>query len=368
MRHLHEYRDPGAVARLADAIRRTATRRWRVMEVCGGQTWAILRHGLDELLEGAVELLHGPGCPVCVTDVATIDGAIAVAGVPGTILASFGDMLRVPGSAGDLLGARAAGGDVRVVYSPLDGLDLARRHPGREVVFLAVGFETTAPAVAMAVRLAERDGIGNFSLLVSHRLVPPAIDAVMGAPGNRVEAFLAAGHVCTITGTAAYPPLARRHRVPIVVSGFEPVDLLEGVRRAVVQLEAGRHETENAYARVVRDAGNTAARALLDEVFEVCDRTWRGIGAIPGSGWRLSGRYAAFDAERRFGAPVAPAPESMECRAGEVLTGAIKPPECAAFGVTCTPRTPAGAPMVSAEGVCAAYWHAGRRAAAGGGR
>ena len=330
------------------------------MEVCGGQTWSILRHGLDQLLPPGVELIHGPGCPVCVTPLATIDRAQEIAALPGTILATYGDMLRVPGSGGDLLASRARGADVRVVTSPLDALDLARRHPDREVVFLAVGFETTAPATAMAVRLADRAGLTNVSFLVAHVLVPPALEAVMASPGNRVQAFLAAGHVCTVTGTAAYPAIAARHRVPIVVAGFEPVDLLDALRLAVVQLEEGRHEVENAYPRAVRDGGNPAALALLDEVFRACDRPWRGMGTIPDSGLRLADRFQGFDAEARFGGGAAVAADRADCLAGDVLRGAIKPPQCPAFGRACTPRTPLGAPMVSDEGVCAAYWHAGR--------
>lgn len=360
MRPLAAYRDAESVRRLAEAIAAFATRPWRVMEVCGGQTWSILRHGLDQLLPPGLELVHGPGCPVCVTPLETIDRARAIAARPGTILATYGDMLRVPGSEGDLLASRARGADVRVVTSPLDVLAIARQHPGEEVVFLAVGFETTAPATATAVRLAERTGLGNVSFLVAHVLVPPALEAVMGAPGNRIDAFLAAGHVCSVTGTGAYPPIAARHRVPIVVTGFEPVDLLDGVRRAVVQLEAGRHEVENAYPRAVCAEGNPVARALLDEVFRTCDRPWRGMGTIPASGLCLADRFARFDALARFGACARASPEQGPCRAGEVLRGAIKPPQCPAFGTECTPRTPLGAPMVSDEGVCAAYWHAGR--------
>lgn len=360
VRHVAEYRDAASVRLLAEAIAGITTRPWRVMEVCGGQTWSILRHGLDQLLPPGLELVHGPGCPVCVTPVETIDRARGLAARPGTILATYGDMLRVPGSEGDLLSSRADGADVRVVTSPLDVLDLARRHPEREVVFLAVGFETTAPATAMAVRLAERAALANVSFLVAHVLVPPALEAVMNTPGIRVQAFLAAGHVCTVTGTGVYPAIAARHRVPIVVAGFEPVDLLEGIRRAVVQLEAGRHHLENAYPRAVRSEGNPTARALLDEVFRTCNRTWRGIGDIPQSGLRLVERFAPFDAETRFDGVGPSAPDRGDCLAGDVLRGVIKPPQCPAFGHACTPRTPLGAPMVSGEGVCAAYWHAGR--------
>ena len=368
MKHLAEYRDGDTARRLAAGIASIVTRRWAIMEVCGGQTHSIIRNALDQLLPPEVELIHGPGCPVCVTPLEMIDRALAIAALPGTIFCSFGDMLRVPGSHGDLLGVKAAGGDVRVVYSPLDALDLARRHPDREVVFFAIGFETTAPANAMAVRLAERGGVSNFSALVSHVLVPPAIAAVMESPENRVEAFLAAGHVCSVMGTLQYPPLCARYRVPIVVTGFEPLDLLEGIRRTVVQLEAGRHELENAYPRVVTEEGNAAAQAVIAEVFEPCDRTWRGIGTIPSSGWKLAERYARFDAERRFAVGGIVTAESALCRSGDVLRGAIKPNECPAFGRECTPRTPLGATMVSGEGACAAYYHAGRFAAGQGER
>ena len=360
MKHLAEYRDGDTARRLAAGIASIVTRRWAIMEVCGGQTHSIIRNALDQLLPPEVELIHGPGCPVCVTPLEMIDRALAIAALPGTIFCSFGDMLRVPGSHGDLLGVKAAGGDVRVVYSPLDALDLARRHPDREVVFFAIGFETTAPANAMAVRLAERGGVSNFSALVSHGLVPPAIAAVMESPENRVEAFLAAGHVCSVMGTLQYPPLCARYRVPIVVTGFEPLDLLEGIRRTVVQLEAGKHELENAYPRVVTEEGNAAAQAVIAEVFEPCDRTWRGIGTIPSSGWKLAERYARFDAERRFAVGGIITAESALCRSGDVLRGAIKPNECPAFGRECTPRTPLGATMVSSEGACAAYYHFGR--------
>ena len=368
MKHLAEYRNGDTARRLAAGIAAIVTRPWAIMEVCGGQTHSIIRNALDQLLPPEVELIHGPGCPVCVTPLEMIDRALVIAALPGTIFCSFGDMLRVPGSHGDLLGVKAAGGDVRVVYSPLDALELARRHPDREVVFFAIGFETTAPANAMAVRLAERGGVKNFSVLVSHVLVPPAIGAVMESPGNRVEAFLAAGHVCSVMGTLQYPPLCDRYRVPIVVTGFEPLDLLEGIRRTVVQLEAGKHELENAYPRVVTEEGNAAAQAVIAEVFEPCDRTWRGIGTIPSSGWKLAERYARFDAERRFAVGGIITAESALCRSGDVLRGAIKPNECPAFGRECTPRTPLGATMVSGEGACAAYYHAGRFAAGQGER
>jgi hydrogenase expression/formation protein HypD len=361
MKHLAEYRDAGTARRLAAEIGRIVTRPWAIMEVCGGQTHAIIRHGIDALLphepDRRVEMIHGPGCPVCVTPLEVIDRALMIAVRPEVILCSFGDMLRVPGSRESLAHVKARGGDVRVVYSPLDAVRLAQRHPEREVVFLAIGFETTAPANALAVKLARERGVENFSLLVAHVLVPPAIEAIMRSPGNRVQAFLAAGHVCSVMGTRQYPPLAARHGVPIVVAGFEPLDLLEAIRRAVEQLEAGRAELENAYPRGVSECGNEAAQRVIAEVFAPTDRAWRGIGVIPASGWRLAEAYAEFDAERRFGVGGIEAVESPACRSGEVLRGTLKPSECAAFGRECTPRTPLGATMVSSEGACAAYYH-----------
>ena len=360
MKHLTEYRDAEKAQRLAAEIHRVATRPWAIMEVCGGQTHSIIRNGVDQLLPPEVELIHGPGCPVCVTPLETIDRALTIAAKPGVIFCSFGDMLRVPGSRDNLFAVKAAGGDVRVVYSPLDAVKLAHANPDREVVFLAIGFETTAPANAMAVKLASQQGLKNFSVLVSHVLVPPAIEAIMRSPGNRVNAFLAAGHVCSVMGTWQYPPLAERFRVPIVVTGFEPLDLLEGIRRTVLQLEQGRHELENAYARVVTERGNEPAQAVLVEVFEPVDRAWRGIGVIPASGWRLADAYRDFDAEIRFAVTDVMAEESPLCKSGEVLRGTLKPNQCPAFGKECTPRTPLGATMVSSEGACAAYYHFGR--------
>jgi hydrogenase expression/formation protein HypD len=360
MKHLAEYRDAEKAQRMAAEIHRVATRPWAIMEVCGGQTHSIIRNGVDQLLPPEVELIHGPGCPVCVTPLETIDRALTIAAKPGVIFCSFGDMLRVPGSRDNLFAVKAAGGDVRVVYSPLDAVKLAHAHPDREVVFLAIGFETTAPANAMAVKLASQQGLKNFSVLVSHVLVPPAIEAIMRSPGNRVNAFLAAGHVCSVMGTWQYPPLAERFRVPIVVTGFEPLDLLEGLRRTVLQLEQGRHELENAYVRVVTERGNEPAQAVLAEVFEPVDRAWRGIGVIPASGWRLADAYRNFDAELRFAVTDVTAVESPLCKSGEVLKGTLKPNQCPAFGKECTPRTPLGATMVSSEGACAAYYHFGR--------
>ena len=365
MRYLTEYRD-GRVARaLIDQIRATATRRWVLMEVCGGQTHTIVKQGLDELLDSAVEMIHGPGCPVCVTPLEQIDKALALAARPDVIFTSFGDMLRVPGSECDLFQIRARGGAVRVVYSPLDALDLARKHPDKQVVFFAVGFETTAPANAMAVWRAHELGVKNFSILVSHVTVPPAMTAILESPDNRVQGFLAAGHVCTIMGWTEYEPIAAKYRVPIVVTGFEPIDILEGMLMTVRQLEEGRHEVENQYVRSVRRDGNQPAQELVSRVFELVDRKWRGIGEIPGSGLGLRDAFAQFDAERRFAVEGIHTEESPACHAGEVLRGLLKPFECPAFGKECTPEHPLGAPMVSSEGACAAYYNYGRfRAAA----
>ncbi len=356
MKYLDEFSDPELAGHLLDQIRATATRPWAIMEVCGGQTHSIIRHGIDQLLPDAIEMIHGPGCPVCVTPLEIIDKALAIAAQPDVIFCSFGDMLRVPGSSQDLFRVKSAGGDVRVVYSPLDALNLARQNPDKQVVFFGIGFETTAPANAMTVYQAKRLGIENFSLLVSHVLVPPAIAAIMESPTCRVQAFLAAGHVCSVMGTYDYPELTQKYQVPIVVTGFEPLDILEGIRKTVLQLESGRHELENAYARAVPEQGNPTARRMLEDVFETTDRAWRGIGMIPGSGWRLSDAYRGWDAEARFDVGGIHTDESPICRSGEVLQGLIKPHECAAFGKECTPRNPLGATMVSSEGACAAYY------------
>jgi len=356
MKYLDEFSDPDLAKKLLDQIHEVTTQSWAMMEVCGGQTHSIIRHGIDQLLPSGVELIHGPGCPVCVTPLEIIDKALEIAKRPEVIFCSFGDMLRVPGSSEDLFQIKSEGGDVRVVYSPLDALNLARENPDRQVVFFGIGFETTAPANAMTVYQAQRLGVKNFSLLVSHVLVPPAIAAIMESPACRVQAFLAAGHVCSVMGTQEYPPLADKYGVPIVVTGFEPLDILEGIRRTVIQLEEGRHELENAYPRAVRDEGNVAAMTMLRDVFEVTDRSWRGIGMIPQSGWQLSEKYAAFDAEHRFEVTDIHTVASPLCRSGAVLQGLIKPHECAAFGKECTPRKPLGATMVSSEGACAAYY------------
>ncbi len=356
MKYLDEFSDPELAHKLVDQIRSATSQRWSIMEVCGGQTHSIIRHGIDQLLPDTIEMIHGPGCPVCVTPLEIIDKALEIAGRPDVIFCSFGDMLRVPGSEKDLFHVKSQGGDVRVVYSPLDALTIAKENPDKQVVFFGIGFETTAPANAMTVYQAKRLGIKNFSLLVSHVLVPPAISAIMESPTCRVQAFLAAGHVCSVMGTEEYPPLCDKYNIPIVVTGFEPLDILEGIRRTVLQLESGRHELENAYPRAVQSEGNPAAKAMLLDVFEVTDRAWRGIGMIPSSGWRLSPAYREFDAEHRFSVTDIHTAESAVCRSGEVLQGLIKPHECEAFGTLCTPRNPLGATMVSSEGACAAYY------------
>ncbi|MFE1934525.1 hydrogenase formation protein HypD [Streptomyces sp. NPDC056669] len=356
MKYIDEFQDPVLARRLLDDIARTVTRPWAMMEVCGGQTHSIIRHGIDQLLPENIDLIHGPGCPVCVTPLEVIDKALEIASRPGVVFCSFGDMLRVPGSDRDLFRIKSDGGDVRVVYSPLDALRIAQQTPDRQVVFFGVGFETTAPAIAMAVHQAKRLEVRNFSLLVSHVRVPPAIEAVMRSPDCRVQAFLAAGHVCSVMGTTEYPGLADTYKVPIVVTGFEPLDILEGIRRAARQLERGEHRVENAYPRAVRPQGNPVALSVLREVFTTTDRAWRGIGTIADSGWRLSDAYRDHDAEHRFDVTGLVTEEPAVCRSGEVLQGLIKPHECAAFGTTCTPRTPLGATMVSSEGTCAAYY------------
>jgi hydrogenase expression/formation protein HypD len=364
VRYLDEYRDGATAQAYAEALRGIVTRPWTLMEVCGGQTHSIVRYGIDELLPAGISLIHGPGCPVCVTPVGILDRAFRLARRPGIVFTSFGDMLRVPGTADDLLHVRAEGGDVRIVYSPLDAVAIAEREPDKQVVFFAVGFETTAPANAMAVLLAAGKRLANFSLLTAQVRVPPALEAILASPECRVQAFLAAGHVCTVMGTAEYGPLCERYRVPVVVTGFEPLDLLQGVAMAVRQLEEGRSQVEIQYARAVRPGGNPAARRAMDEVFEVTDREWRGLGLIPSSGLGLRARYAAFDAARRFPDTAAASREDPDCLAGLVLQGRKKPQECPAFGGRCTPDHPLGAPMVSSEGACAAYYLYRRRAAA----
>ena len=325
MKYLTEFRNGEIAQRMAREIHAIATRPWKIMEVCGGQTHSIIKNGIDQMLPAGIEMIHGPGCPVCVTPLELIDKALAIAAQPGVIFCSFGDMLRVPGTDADLFQIKGAGGDVRVVYSPLDAVEIAAKNPGRQVVFFGVGFETTAPANAMSVHIAKRRGLKNFSVLMSHVLVPPAIAAILESPGNQVQAFLLAGHVNSVMGYWEYPPIAEKYRIPLVVTGFEPLDLLDGIRRAVIQLEAGRYEVENAYERIVTYDGNQPAQKMLAEVFEVTDRAWRGIGVIPKSGWRLSEGYREFDAAERFHITGIHTEESPLCRAGDVLRGAIKP-------------------------------------------
>lgn len=356
MKYIDEYRDAKSAHRYANLIARLTTKPWTIMEVCGGQTHAIVKFGIDELLPKAITLVHGPGCPVCVTSLELIDKAIAIASRPEVVFCSFGDMLRVPGSQKDLLSVKAAGGEVRIVYSPLDALKIARDNPNRQVVFFAVGFETTAPANAMAVYQATQQNVTNFSILVSHVLVPPAMEAILSSPHNRVQGFLAAGHVCTVMGYEEYYPLAAKYHVPIVVTGFEPVDILQGVYLCIKQLEEGRAEVENQYTRAVQRAGNQPAQQLMREIFCVVPRKWRGVGEIPQSGLGLREAYAAFDAEKRFEVTNYATEESPECISGLVLQGVKKPHECPAFGVRCTPERPLGATMVSSEGACAAYY------------
>jgi hydrogenase expression/formation protein HypD len=356
MKYLDEYRDAEAARKYAREIARLTTRPWTLMEVCGGQTHAIVKFGIDELLPRQITLIHGPGCPVCVTPLELIDKALEIAARPGVIFCSFGDMLRVPGSKTDLLAVKASGGNVRITYSPLDAVKLAEQNPSKQIVFFGVGFETTAPATAMAIFQARQKQLKNFSMLVSHVLVPPAIEAILDAPGCRVQAFLAAGHVCTVMGLEEYLPIAAKYHVPIVVTGFEPLDILQGVLMCVEQLEGGRAEVENQYSRSVRKEGNRPAQALIQEVFRVIPRKWRGVGEIPRSGLGLSEAYAEFDAERKFDVAELRVEESPECLSGLVLQGKIKPHECPAFGTRCTPEHPLGATMVSSEGACAAYY------------
>ncbi len=356
MKYLDEYRDAEAVRKLAKEIGQITTRPWTIMEICGGQTHAIVKFGIDQLLPKNLTLVHGPGCPVCVTPLEMIDKALALAARPNVIFCSFGDMLRVPGSQGDLFSVKANGGQVKVVYSPLDAVKIAEKNPDKEIVFFAVGFETTAPANAMAVYEAKLRNIRNFSVLVSHVLVPPAMEAILSSPDNRVQGFLAAGHVCTVMGLTEYLPIAQKHKVPIVATGFEPVDILQGLDMCIRQLEEGRTQVENQYARSVRTDGNKAAQQLIQKIFQISARKWRGIGEIPQSGLELTQEYVDYDAEKKFKITDISAQESTECIAGQVLRGIKKPGECPVFGTKCTPETPLGAPMVSSEGACAAYY------------
>ncbi|MEW6092895.1 MAG: hydrogenase formation protein HypD [Chloroflexota bacterium] len=361
MKYIDEYRDADLTRKLLADIQKTITRPWTLMEVCGGQTHSIIKSGLDQMLPPEINLIHGPGCPVCVTPLELVDKAIALASRPDVIFTSYGDMLRVPGSSRDLFAVKAAGGDVRIVYSPLDALDIARKNPQKTVVFFAIGFETTAPANAMSVLQAQAQGLTNFAVLVSHVTVPAAITALLDSPDVQVDGFLAAGHVCTVMGYWEYEPLVAKYKVPIVVTGFEPIDLLHGILECVRELEAGSFQVRNAYTRSVTREGNQPAQAVIQKVFEMTDRAWRGIGVIPRSGYRLRDEFAAFDAERRF--PDVQAIETHEsplCISGLVLQGRKKPSDCPAFGKECTPQTPLGATMVSSEGACAAYYRYGR--------
>jgi hydrogenase expression/formation protein HypD len=357
MKFLDEYRDADQVRDYLDVLHRIVTRPWTIMEICGGQTHSLVRNGIIGMLPPSITMVHGPGCPVCVTPIGLIDDAIRLAEENRVILCSFGDMLRVPGTQKSLLEAKANGADVRIVYSPLEAVTLARQHPDREVVFFAVGFETTAPANALSVVQASAMGVTNYSVLASHVLVPPAMDAILSDPDARIDAFLAAGHVCTIMGLEEYEPIVRKYHVPIVVTGFEPVDLLQGITMAVRQLEAGEARLENQYARVVQTDGNPLARQTIGQVFTIADREWRGLGTIPGSGYAVNASFAAYDARRKFDLAETSAETNNGCRAGEVLKGRLKPQDCPHFGKACTPERPMGAPMVSSEGACAAYYH-----------
>jgi len=356
MKYLSEYRDADLVHAALKKIREITTQPWTLMEICGGQTHSIIKNGLDQLLPEEIDLVHGPGCPVCVTPLELIDKALAIASQPGVIFTSYGDMLRVPGSQADLFSVRAAGGDIRVVYSPLDAVRLAQENPDKEVVFFAIGFETTAPANVTSVIQADNLKLDNYSILVSHVRVPPAIEAILNSPENRVQGFLAAGHVCAVMGYWEYLPIAEKYDIPITVTGFEPLDIVQGILATVESLEAGTHEVKNAYIRTVSEAGNQAAQAVINQVFENCDRKWRGIGLIPNSGWKLKSAYSKYDAEKRFQVESIQSEESPLCISGLVLQGLKKPDECEAFGAICTPENPLGATMVSDEGACAAYY------------
>ena len=357
MKHLTEYRASKRVELLLKEIRKSVTRDWQIMEICGGQTHSLVKSGILNLLPDQIAMVHGPGCPVCVTPVSMIDKACELGGRDDVIICSFGDMIRVPGSNGSLLKAKASGANVKVVYSPLDAVEMAMRNPDKEVVFFAVGFETTAPANALSVIQAARKGLSNYSILTSHVLVPPAMEAILDDKDTRIDGFLAAGHVCSIMGTGEYLPIAEKYRIPIIVTGFEPVDLLQGILTCVNQLEQGRFGVMNEYARVVRDEGNQRAKKIIFEVFEPGEREWRGIGTIPGSGYHVRDQYSAYDANRKFDLSTVDNITPNGCRAGDILKGLLKPHECSFFGASCNPENPMGAPMVSSEGACAAYYH-----------
>lgn len=360
MRYLEEFRDAELVKNILSKINHTVKHHWVIMEICGGQTHSIMQHGIDQLLPEDIELVHGPGCPVCVTSLELVDKALAIASRPNVIFCSFGDMLRVPGSHGDLFSVKATGGQVRIVYSPLDAVKIAQQNPEKEVVFFAIGFETTAPANAMSVLYAESLGLQNYSMLVSHVTVPPAMHAILGSTNNRVQGFLAAGHVCSVMGYHQYHAISQKYQIPIVVTGFEPLDLLNGILMTVELLESGTPRVQNAYSRVVSEAGNIPAQAMIKRVFQDCDRNWRGIGFIPQSGWELRPEYHFFDAEKRFEVEQIQTRESDICISGQILQGIRKPPQCPAFGNVCTPQNPLGATMVSSEGTCAAYYRYAR--------
>ena len=360
MKHVDEYRDAALVKGIIEEIRRTVTRPWTIMEICGGQTHAIVRHGIDQLLPSEIELVHGPGCPVCVTPLEQIDRALEIASRPDVIFCSYGDMLRVPGSHQDLFSIKAQGGDVRVVYSPLDAVKLARKHPDKQVVFFAIGFETTAPPNVMSVMQAKNLGLTNYSILVSHVRVPPAVSAILSSPNNRVQAFLLAGHVCAVMGYHEYPSLVKQFKTPMVVTGFEPLDIVQGILETVRLLETGKVEVYNAYQRAVTLDGNKPAQKMIDTVFMTVDRKWRGIGVIPLSGWDLRPEFDSFNAEKRFHVDTITTEESPLCIAGQILQGLKKPHHCSAFGNECKPEHPLGATMVSSEGACAAYYRYGR--------
>ena len=356
MKYLSEYRSLEATKGYLDLIAKKVTRTWKIMEICGGQTHGLVRNGILDLLPPQVQMIHGPGCPVCVTPLSLIDKAIELL-EKDVIVCSFGDMIRVPGSKKSLLEAKAEGGDLRILYSPLEAVKIAKNNPNKEVVFFAVGFETTAPANALSVLHAEKEGVTNFSILVSHVLVPPAMEAILDDEFCNIDAFLGAGHVCAIMGNEEYHPLSKKYNIPIIITGFEPLDLVHGIYMAVCQLEEEKHKVENQYSRVVKEEGNLAAKEVIHQVFEVGNREWRGIGEIPNSGYKVRKAYAAFDAENKFNIENIKVPESSECIAGEILRGIKKPKECPAFGKTCNPSNPLGAPMVSSEGACAAYYH-----------
>lgn len=357
MKYLTEYRNPELAKKVLAEIKRTATKKWNIMEVCGGQTHSLVKNGILNVLPDTIQMLHGPGCPVCVTSLRLIDKAIYLALKEDVILCSFGDMLRVPGSDKSLLEAKALGADIRVLYSPLEAVNIAKANPDKEVVFFAVGFETTAPANALSILHAHKLGLKNYSILNSHVLVPPAISALMEDPETQINGFLAAGHVCTIMGYWQYHPLSEKYHIPIVVSGFEPLDLLLGILAVVKQLEAGKAEVENQYKRMVREGGNVEAQKIINQVFEESDQTWRGIGTIPKSGWQLRNEWQSFDADKKFNIDITEAEENKECIAGDIMKGLQKPFQCKLFGKACTPENPLGAPMVSSEGACAAYFH-----------